>query len=94
MLYDLVSSTEVLPQQHLLMMGFCVPGLAPAPLSIKYFPWPRVLALDQNPCDTPWPLISENQIRELAGNGFHISLIGAMMLFGLATAALTDDHVT
>ena len=89
-LFDIVNNKEVLALQHLLMQGFCVPGLVPDDLAYL-FPFPSLVDVHADPKPVAGTLmLSENQIRELAGNGFNVGLIGAMFIFALSSAQLSN----
>ena len=90
-LFDLVSRKELIPLQHLLIQGFAVPGLVPKEFSDKFFPWPKCVSLHSNPCKPEGDCqLSEHQIRELAGNSFHVALMGAFYAFALSIAEVVD----
>ena len=86
-LYDIASSREVLPVQHLLMLGFPVPGMCGLALS-RHFPFPGIVSCEPSPFALKWLMLSDTQIRTVTGNAFHLSSIGAFLTFIWAVGQL------
>ena len=86
LLYDLVKEEEIIPLQHLLIQGFPVPGWASYELAAR-FPFPDLVStVYVNRDQQTLTKLTELELRQIAGDGFHWSLIGAMLAFAWSTS--------
>ena len=88
-LYDLAEEKEALPIIHFLMMGFPVPFFVSKDLG-ACFPFPDIIALE--PSDDS-SILKDGEIRSLTGNGFHWAIMGASMMFSLATSTVQSGSM-
>jgi hypothetical protein len=86
-LFDLISLQEVLPIQHLLVQGFLVPGLVPPEWS-QHFPFPSLVSMSAKKADAE--MLSEGDVRRLAGNSFHWSAVGATLMFAWGASRIAQ----
>ena len=82
LLYDLKTSQEILPIEHLMMQGFPVPGYCTEECS-RHFPFPVIVSDRPHAGDE---FLSDKEIRSLAGIGFHWSQIGAFVTWVMCTS--------
>ena len=89
-LYDRKSKKEIIPAQHLLMMGWPVPAWSPPHLA-SLFPFPQLIDIDHTEDASK---LSANQIRSLTGKAWHWSCFSAMLLFLLSTSRVQQVVAT
>ena len=77
-LYELVTESEILPAQHLLIQGFPVPGLV-SEANSAFFPFASLLNVTSSECVSQ---LTDVELRSLAGNSMHWAALGAWLLFG------------
>ena len=83
-LFERVSGKEIVPAQHLLIMGWPIPGWAPPRLA-SFFPFPDLVATEHNEADGK---LTGNEMRHLAGNGWQWTSYTSFLLYILATSQL------
>jgi len=89
-LFDLVSRKELVPAQHLLIQGFPVPGLCSDRIATK-FPFPSLVSARPDALKEAHEL-RDQDIRHVAGKGFHLSAIGAVLMFAWGSSKISIEH--